>query len=297
MERPTRATSVVARIVSRETAALLRASVPARELRDPEGVHQARVALRRLRTDLTQLAGVLDETWRTRTAHELAHFGQILGRRRDLDVVLSLLESVAMREPTLDTTVLEHLDARRDATAPQIRRALGSRRYAHLLRSLVDATLDPPIGTISLSALDALAVRWPSAWDLVGAQMVSADDDATLHALRIATKRARYATEVAEWMGEEVHAIVERAVDAQDSLGAVHDTVVAAAHVEHWYHSPAAARGTDPSDAIESWSRALAGARPHPQAWIEPLNEAILLVEEWRRRPESHRPTVADTQG
>ncbi len=297
MERPARAASVVARIISRETAALLRASVPARELRDPEGVHQARVALRRLRTDLTQLAGVLDESWRTRTAHELAHFGRILGRRRDLDVVIGLLASVTAREPTLDTTVLEHLDARREASAPQIRHALGSRRYARLMRGLVDATLDPPIATVSLPALDALVVRWPSAWDVVSAQIHPSEDDASLHALRIATKRARYATEVAEWLGEDVHAIVERAVAAQDSLGVVHDTVVAAAHVERWYHSPAAARGTDPADAIESWSHALAAVRPHAQAWIEPLNEAMMLVEEWRGTPGSHRPTVADGDG
>ena len=56
-------------------------------------------------------------------------------------------------------------------------------------------------------------------------------DDEALHAVRIPTKRARYASEaVAPVLGKRARAFAAAAADLQDALGEHHDAVVA----EHW---------------------------------------------------------------
>ncbi len=273
----------VAQLFSRETAALLRASAVARTSRDPEGVHQARVASRRLRAETGLLADVLDPQWCARLEHELHHFGRLLGQCRDLDVVIAHLDDVARGEPDLDITVVVHLRARRDALAPRLDAALGSRRYRQMLAHLVDGSLSPPLGLVGPTWSSPLVDRWRTRWEAVASAIEGPATDEQLHALRIATKRARYATEVVDALVGGLQPVLERAGAAQDHLGLVHDQAVTAALVAEWYRSPAAARGVDPGDAIEHWARALSMGRPHAHRWLDPLNEALVLVEE--RRP------------
>ena len=54
---------------------------------DPEGVHQARVATRRLRSDLRTFAPMLDEEWRVAARADLKVLADALGAVRDLDVL------------------------------------------------------------------------------------------------------------------------------------------------------------------------------------------------------------------
>ena len=61
------------------------AAIPTSE--DPEDVHQARVATRRLRSDLRTLAPHLDEEWVTNIRGELKWLGEVLGAVRDADVL------------------------------------------------------------------------------------------------------------------------------------------------------------------------------------------------------------------
>lgn len=281
----------VAQLLSRETAALLRSSAVARTSRDPEGVHQARVATRRLRAEVSLLADVLDAPWHTHVAHELGHFGRLLGRCRDLDVVIARLGAVAEEDPSLDTTVIAHLRARRDALTPRLDAAIDSHRYRRMLGYLVDASLTPPLASHLPDWCSPMIERWRSRWDAVATAMELPPTSEQLHALRIATKRARYASEVVDALVGKLQPVLDRASAAQDHLGLLHDQTVTSALVAEWYRSPAAAQGVDPSDAIESWARALQTGLPHAHRWLDPLNEALVLVEERSRNlPGSREP-------
>ncbi|MGC8511359.1 MAG: CHAD domain-containing protein [Acidimicrobiales bacterium] len=273
----------VAQLLSRETAALLRSSAVARTSRDPEGVHQARVATRRLRADVSLLAGMLDPPWRARLVHELGHFGRLLGRCRDLDVVIARLDTTAGDDPTLDITVIVHLRARRDALTPRLDAAIDSHRYRKMLNYLVDGSLSPPLAPSPPDWCSPLVERWRRRWDAVATAMELTPTSEQLHALRIATKRARYASEVVDALVGKLQPVLDRATAAQDHLGLLHDQTVTSALVAEWYHSPAAAQGVDPNDAIESWARALQTDAPHAHRWLDPLTEALVLVEERSR--------------
>src|SRR5207302_1981585 len=54
---------------------------------DPEDVHQARVATRRLRSDLRTFASLLDPDWAASLVEELRWLGGVLGDVRDADVL------------------------------------------------------------------------------------------------------------------------------------------------------------------------------------------------------------------
>ncbi len=66
---------------------------------DPEGVHQARVATRRLRSDLRTFRPVVDTDWSEPLRDELRWLGELLGRVRDADVLLQLLTNKAEALP------------------------------------------------------------------------------------------------------------------------------------------------------------------------------------------------------
>ena len=62
---------------------------------DDEDVHQARVATRRLRSDLATFAPLLDEAWVEKVRAELAWVAGELGAARDADVLLARLQRQA----------------------------------------------------------------------------------------------------------------------------------------------------------------------------------------------------------
>src|SRR5438105_15341635 len=74
---------------------LLLADPIARVGEDPEGVHQARVATRRLRSDLRTFAPLLDPAWVTSLRDELRWLGAELGGAREAEVLLGHLRNRA----------------------------------------------------------------------------------------------------------------------------------------------------------------------------------------------------------
>ena len=60
---------------------------------DPEGVHQARVATRRLRSHLRTFRKLLEPEWAEPLRDELGWLGDELGGVRDADVLLDRLKS------------------------------------------------------------------------------------------------------------------------------------------------------------------------------------------------------------
>ena len=114
---------------------------------DPEGVHQARVATRRLRSDLHTFAPLLDPVWADGLRAELQWLGRLLGRVRDADVLLERLELQGTRLPRPDRAGVGRLTAQLQASRAHDRTelldAMVSPRYLALLDRLVDAAAAP----------------------------------------------------------------------------------------------------------------------------------------------------------
>jgi CHAD domain-containing protein len=208
---------------------------------DPEGVHQMRVATRRLRSDLRTFRPLLDYDWASSLRQELRRLARLLGDVRDGDVLLAKLRRSAAELDVSEgaAPALETLRARRDAAHADLLEALRDTSYAELLDLLVDAANEPALAPgapdPASEALPAL-VRHP--WRRLAKKAKRLGDqpsDERLHELRIRTKRARYAAEAAApVLGKQARAFAQAAARLQDVLGDLNDAVVAAAWLESW---------------------------------------------------------------
>lgn len=207
-----------------------------REGVDPEGVHQARVATRRLRSDLRTFAPLLDHAWAEALRDELRDLAALLGAVRDDDVLLERLRRAAATLPDgageEAAPLLDDLAAARDADRATLLAAMDDARHATLLGDLRRAaeaphTLDAAQRPAHL-VLPPLAARpWRRLRDAAAA--IGEDPpDARLHELRILAKRARYAAEaVAPVSGPGAGAFARAVARLQEVLGEHHDAVVA----------------------------------------------------------------------
>lgn len=205
---------------------------------DPEAVHQARVATRRLRSDLRTFRAVVDQHWSEPLRDELKWLGERLGEVRDADVLLGRLEARLDELPHADADGARHrldsLRAQRAAARDTLLDALRSDRYLALLDRLVDATHAVP-GSPELDDPDAIELEqfvrrpWRKLRRAVG-ELGPEPPDEELHLVRIRAKRARYAAEaVAPAVGREARRFAKRIAEVQDTLGEHQDAVVAEA--------------------------------------------------------------------
>ncbi|MDQ1466352.1 MAG: hypothetical protein QOH10_767 [Actinomycetota bacterium] len=221
---------------------LLVADPIARIGEDPEGVHQARVATRRLRCDLRTFGPLLDPVWSTSLRDELRWLGRELGAARDAEVLLGHLRDRAHAlPPEIELGVKPILDAAagdRDAAYARVHEVLGSSRYFDLVDRLVQAAMAPKVDAGAAEAKKRDLVRLARRpWRRVRREYreLGADPrDEALHALRIRAKRARYAVEAVAGAvgGKGPRKLAAALTDLQDVLGAHQDAVVAQA----WLH-------------------------------------------------------------
>ena len=114
---------------------------------DPEGVHQARVATRRLRSDLKTLRPVLDRAWSEPLREELRWIGGLLGRVRDADVLAGLLtehaDTLRPGHHAWATSLIRQIEDQRAADRTTLLEAMNSTRYSTLLDRLVEGVHAP----------------------------------------------------------------------------------------------------------------------------------------------------------
>ncbi len=227
---------VVAAALREQHARLLAHDPGTRLGRDPEDLHQMRVATRRARAFLRAARPVLDPDWSEGLRVELGWLGSELGPARDLDVLVERMRAEIARLSDDGSAVrglLDSLERRRRKARRSAVAALSEERYFALLDRLADPQPPPvPDGTGSLAELWwAEFARTRRRFDKLDA--TSADDE--LHAARIRVKRARYAAELA---AAELGAAGERFVDAakelQDVLGEHQDAFVAEEQIRAW---------------------------------------------------------------
>jgi inorganic triphosphatase YgiF len=116
---------------------------------DPEGVHQALVATRRLRSDLRTFRAVLDQDWAAGLREKLGWLGEVLGDARDADVLLDRLTTRAQSLPDASTEgaaeLISALEQRRVETHATLLEALRSDRYLDLIDKLIKAAQAPAL--------------------------------------------------------------------------------------------------------------------------------------------------------
>lgn len=207
---------------------------------DPEGVHQMRVAARRLRSDLRTFRPLLDRDVTDPLRGELRWLGEVLGAVRDPDVLAEQLRDIAgtVLEPDDDAAldaVLARLDAERDGAVAALHEALGSDRFRQLVDRVVGVAEAPPRrAKADRPAADVLPGLVAGPWTTLRDQVAALGDDpedAALHEVRKRAKQVRYAAEaVAPAIGKPARRAGKGIKKVQDVLGDHQDTVVA----EEW---------------------------------------------------------------
>ena len=247
-----RAHSPLADVISAAVAAgverLISHEVAVRRSGDPEDVHQARVATRRLRSDLRTFSDALDPAWTSRVRDGLRTVGAAFGRVRDADVLAERLwieaaEQLAEVDREGLTPLKRRLAEEREEAYTDLLGVLDADSYLDLLDQLTATPLpfvardgdEAGAGHLDPQAPAAEVlvplVRRP--WKKLRRAVAGLGDDPPdqeLHQVRIRAKRLRYAAEAAEpVIGPDAKRLAKAAADLQDVLGAHHDAVTAEA--------------------------------------------------------------------
>lgn len=205
-----------------------------------EGVHQCRIALRRLRSAFKIYRPLLRRKRIAPIDEEVRWLGRILGAARDLDVLKTeLLEPAiaALGEEKQLGPLIATLEAKKAAAYRGVAEALGSARYRHLLITLCalghaddlsksgeGPGLDQPLLHLASAALTRAHQKLLKRGH--GFEHLS---KAERHEVRIALKRLRYALDFFSdvFDGEEKKKFVKKLTRLQDDLGRMNDVAVA----------------------------------------------------------------------
>ncbi len=209
--------------------------------RESEGIHDLRVALRRLRTSLATYRSLVDRKVTDPLRDEMRWVSLTLGTARDAEVVRERLHdllndeapSAALRSARSVLTAAGRADAREARRVAD--ETLHSERYLAVIESLRRLVVDPPwtdhsrhraaqvLPQLITNDVDRMRKRVKR----VAAAGDPADRSARLHEVRKAAKRLRYACEAGRPVLGPMVAGVERAAkDIQSVLGDHHDTVL-----------------------------------------------------------------------
>ncbi|MEU1972177.1 CHAD domain-containing protein [Microbacterium sp. NPDC019599] len=270
---------VVAAAVRTASADVVRTE-PAALADEPDGVHQQRVRVRRLRSVLAGFRGSLD----TRSADGLrvrfAEWGRELGVVRDIEVRAAVAEEALERAGIDDPRVVGRLvDSERDAYAAAHARLVElaqSPRAAQRARVLtefaaaavvVDAESDAAPLVAAVLAKQAGRVR-------KAARRIDGSAEG-YHDLRKSARRLRYVAEaIAEaapdLYPDEVEALAETGDALHEALGGHRDAVLFAEHVAR-----EAARAVRAGEPTEAYARIEAEARLAAADHLTEVPEAV----------------------
>lgn len=206
---------------------------------DAEGLHDFRVALRRLRSTLRAYPDALQGSIRRKDRRRLRALAQATGATRDGEVMIGWMEArrEALSEaatPGLDALV-ERLRGRQESLAGALRKEVSAdfaREHRRLRQRLAayTASVDAVDPRESPAMRHVLAERVSAEADALRqrlAEIVSVAQQEAAHEGRIAAKRLRYLLEPFADDLAEAREIVKRLKRLQDVLGEMHDAHVA----------------------------------------------------------------------
>jgi CHAD domain-containing protein len=208
---------------------------------DPEDLHQFRVGIRRLHSDLRTFAPLLKPKALRRVGAELRWLGGAVGSVRDGDVLAKALESDARGlirfDPHEVSLLLARLAHENEAARAVMLVDLESDRFQVLCATLRDVAELPPVRSKSVRiarqpAVEASAEFVRKPWQALNADvraLGTAPSDASLHRVRILVKRCRYAAEAVAPPVAGAGEFAKALAAVQTVLGDHQDTVVAEA--------------------------------------------------------------------
>ncbi len=198
---------------------------------DSEALHQARVALRRLRSAFSIYRAVLTDKKSIALVAELRWLAGVLGEPRDLDVLVDRLCDGSLRERLIE--------ARADAYTKAVR-SLSTARSRTLLLDLAEwlaigewhmrlepVTRDLPARTVASSALERYRRKVRK-----GGRTLEQLDDTARHEVRKAAKKLHYAADFFATLYAEKNEprrhrkFLQALKDLQDQLGALNDFAI-----------------------------------------------------------------------
>jgi triphosphatase len=212
---------------------------------DPEFVHQARVAARRMRSAFRLFREVLSGSTADYLQGELKWLGALFGTVRDLDVFLlnlSRFKPQIQRFPGKEKKAFENwVEKQRRAPLKALKEALGSRRYRtferrfdpFLTRRLPARPRSPATGRPVREAAPSIIPEKMDAVLRQGKEVLARPKLKKFHRLRIEMKRLRYALEfMAPAYEGALDPVIERTVEIQDCLGDLQDSVFTRKFIE-----------------------------------------------------------------
>ena len=251
---------------------------------DPEGIHQARVACRRIRSSLETFTPVLDPAWGEWLRAKVEALGADLGAVRDTEVLLMRLRSDAtthgLDAPAADRLLGRLEDDRNRARDVLLARMATSEHHEQLDRMLGAAGRPSVLPELAdRPAVEVLMPLVSASWRKLRRRatgLAAEPADADLHRLRILAKRCRYAVlALVPVLGEGPARTGALLGALQDALGEQHDAVVAG----EWLRQAA-----DPETAFAAgilFGVERERAEKGREAWREPWAE-LAQKKQWR---------------
>ena len=204
-----------------------------------ERIHQSRVAMRRIRSNLRTFRLLLDPGWGTALRAELAWYGNALGHSRDLDLLATLVDEHGPE--VLDRTEVARLGAVIGWQRQEVERVLATEqagpRRSQLTEQMMVLWEGPAFkAKATRPASEVLPAMLHRSWrDLRGAARTARKDpsDVHLHQLRIRLKDLRYGAETVSLVeGGPARKTARSAERLQSKLGGLHDVVFSIAWLE-----------------------------------------------------------------
>jgi CHAD domain-containing protein len=240
-------------------------------------IHEARIAVRRIRVGLRVFRGFMPaqaEEFRI----EFRWLGQGLGDARDLDVYMESLQANEGDATAIPKELERNINRERKGASDRLRALLLSERFAQLLAefaTFVDTELPPSVQRRwrSLQIRDAVHgdVRKSLARVLkLGRKIDAESPPEKLHKLRIRAKRLRYETEFYSDFYPRLRDLTRGAKRLQDVLGAYRDACSAADRLSEFARDAyGGARKNEPIAALirVQNEHAAAARRRFPAAW------------------------------
>jgi CHAD domain-containing protein len=204
-----------------------------------DAMHDARVAVRKLRSHLRTFEPVTDAAWNAELGESLRWLGDVLGAARDADVLLGVLSKIAEDLPPTDRRHVEDALApfrqRREAAYAAVGRALREPRYARAIEAAIAGANAPRVAQPQRSAATLVPHLMQRVWKKLRKRVRrsgSQPTDRDLHRIRIQAKHVRYAAEAFTPIGgAKARRFARRAEALQDLLGKLHDAVTASTAV------------------------------------------------------------------